>query len=118
MKGNYGPFKPYPNKCNISEKNEKIPIQILLTRHQTFLEIKFINFRGCAKTVDVKLSLMRPIKRNTGNKSKTRWEEKKQNVKVGGGEGKFLSINFLEILPFAHARTQKAVILDQEQKPV
>lgn len=57
-----------------------------------------------------------PIKRNIGNKNETGGEEKKQKVEVRGGE--FLSTNFLEILPFAHARTQKAVILDQEQKPI
>ena len=57
-----------------------------------------------------------PIKRNIGNKSETGQEEKKQKVEVRGGE--FLSTNFLEILPFAHARTQKAVILDQKQKPI
>ena len=56
------------------------------------------------------------IKRNIGNKSETGQEEKKQKVEVRGGE--FLSTNFLEILRFAHARTQKAVILDQEQKPI
>ena len=59
-----------------------------------------------------------PIKRNTGNKSEKRLGGEKVKGKSGWGEGKFLSINFLEILPFAHARTQKAVILDQEQKPV
>ena len=69
------------------------------------------------QTLSPTLTLVMPIKRNIGNKSETGWEEKKQKVEVRGG-GEFLSTNFLEILPFAHARTQKAVILDQEQKPI